>query len=656
MHNASATNEKRKKSFVGDDEGEKAKDRNPCKDGRRGKHFLARARAPVLRFFANEKAPPQRQRESTRDEQMPQERSQHIGQYVTMEEENNNNNNDHQHHPSSSTEQQLVAAVRARDRLAVVEALSGAPATFNINVVVVVQEDDENDGEQPTPLHTAAWNGDLEIVHILLDSRHHYGVNTEARDRKGKTPLQLACAEGHLPVARALLDHGADLETTDAERTTPLMWACFRQHRDVALFLIKRGACIGFQDYYGSTALHYICDRGDHDHSTVVEKLLEKGADVNAACDEKLGTPLHCAANMGKVESMRLLLANGSDWNAKDIESITPLHEAVGNNHLEAVRLLLDCGADIEAKEVLGLTPLHVVNSLEVTEELLRRGANIFERAFYDLTPFESANNISISQRILRHYRDLIVETHGRLSIHAILKEAKYVKVIEELEEDGDGGDEEENEENEDVILRVTMVSLPLGKIHIEMMLDSLLQVLLSQDPDMIRAQDTHRLTPLHIACQDAENTPIEVLRWLVEQNLSTLHYGDSFGRLPLHLACRQARAPLETVQFLVEQGGVGTLCARDHEGALPLHLMMSRVSDTTDPAADNTADDELSPKIDGVEYLVKEYPRSVVTPNNNGEWPIMLACQSSAPEDVLFILMRAYPPSIAYMYEHYNT
>jgi len=172
------------------------------------------------------------------------------------------NSSDHHQYPSSP-EEQLIAAVCARDYRAVLQALLCAPIV-NINV----SQDAEH---QRSPLHTAAWNGDLLIVLILLDSRH--GVDIEARDRNGNTPLQIAAYKGHTEVAKALMDQGADIETMDnVWERTPLQSACDQQKLEVAFMLMDKGASIDPDD---REALYRAC-KDEPDHWKLVKVLANR--------------------------------------------------------------------------------------------------------------------------------------------------------------------------------------------------------------------------------------------------------------------------------------------------------------------------------------------------------------------------------------------
>jgi ankyrin repeat protein len=71
-------------------------------------------------------------------------------------------------------------------------------------------------------------------------------------------------------------------------------------------------------------------------------------------------TPLHIAAAVGNVETLRILLDAGADINARDTDiAATPLHVAIGFGQADAGRLLVERGADISARNADGATILH---------------------------------------------------------------------------------------------------------------------------------------------------------------------------------------------------------------------------------------------------------------------------------------------------------
>jgi ankyrin repeat protein len=59
------------------------------------------------------------------------------------------------------------------------------------------------------------------------------GFDPKGSDYDGRTPLHLACEEGHLEVVKYLVSVGADINCQDRWGTTPMRGALTSHHRGI---------------------------------------------------------------------------------------------------------------------------------------------------------------------------------------------------------------------------------------------------------------------------------------------------------------------------------------------------------------------------------------------------------------------------------------
>ncbi len=119
----------------------------------------------------------------------------------------------------------------------------------------------------------------------------------------------------------------------------------------LARALVEHGADVNAPDYRGFTLLHKAAMAK---HIATVRYLLEHGAAPNPENDEGR-VPL----DWSNSEIAELLLSHGADVNHKDASGDTPLVGAVLRNNVPLVTTLLTAHPDINARNNVGTTSLH---------------------------------------------------------------------------------------------------------------------------------------------------------------------------------------------------------------------------------------------------------------------------------------------------------
>ncbi|XP_043351549.1 ankyrin repeat domain-containing protein 26-like isoform X31 [Dermochelys coriacea] len=196
-------------------------------------------------------------------------------------------------------------------------------------------------------LHRAAAGGDLGRLQQLLKKN-----DINQLDKENRTPLHLACANGHLDVVTYLVDNKCKLNLCDNDNRSPLMKAVQCQQEKCATMLLEHGADPNPVDVNSNTALHLAAQTAN---ISLAVLLLEYNAHIEAQNKEGY-TPLTIAITENHQEMVEFLLRKGADVHARDTSKRTPLMIAASGGELNLIKVLLQYGADVSHKDINGWT------------------------------------------------------------------------------------------------------------------------------------------------------------------------------------------------------------------------------------------------------------------------------------------------------------
>ena len=140
-----------------------------------------------------------------------------------------------------------------------------------------------------SPLHIAAWFGDIQIARVLLDQ----GASVDVVDDLQRTPLHFAAFEGHTDMINFLHQVGSAPNALDIEQASPSNYAAQEGHVDAFLALIKCGADLRIVDCFRTSALHHMA------YSDILHRIFNHTAtlcELGPASEDSSGESVLCAA------------------------------------------------------------------------------------------------------------------------------------------------------------------------------------------------------------------------------------------------------------------------------------------------------------------------------------------------------------------------
>ncbi len=194
-----------------------------------------------------------------------------------------------------------------------------------------------------SPLHDAAWRGDVAALQRLIGQR----AALEARDAHGRTALHGATFARRHEAIRALAAAGADLGALEADRYDAVTIAAVAGDEATLALLLALGASAKLiTSRYDGTALIAAAHLG---HDGVVRQLIVAGAPLDHVNN------LHWTALIEAIvlgdgglrhqACVAALLKAGASTKLADRGGRTPLHLAEQRGYAAMVKMLREAGA-----------------------------------------------------------------------------------------------------------------------------------------------------------------------------------------------------------------------------------------------------------------------------------------------------------------------
>ncbi|ROT61622.1 putative serine/threonine-protein phosphatase 6 regulatory ankyrin repeat subunit B isoform X3 [Penaeus vannamei] len=429
----------------------------------------------------------------------------------------------------------------------------------------IILKDDNDDNDSNTGDSSPFC---LATIMLLLTEMLHFAPHDKiqqlmnAQTATGRSPLLNASDHGHEGIVTTLLDHQARVDVFDHEGKAALHLAAEHGYRLVCDALLQHKAFVNARSMTGLTALHLAAMRG---FKGLVQILITHHAAQKEALTLPLRlhpppspplspfqskqTPLHLAAEAGKLEVCDTLLQLGADTNATTDGGQKAIHLAAMNNYSEVVKLFLKTSPDlVTTADKDGNTCAHIAalkGSVDVLRELMRhnRGVVINGRnRVGDSTPLHLAaegGHAKLVKFLIENGASPKAENGAGFTAVHIAARYGHIQVLDTL--------------REVTSLRIISKKLGLYALHIAAHYgqSEIVRELLSHIPATIKSEPPilsggrpflpdlgaeADLTPLHLAAHQGNEGVVRILFNIpgVQPDVSSRLN----GYIPLHLAC----------------------------------------------------------------------------------------------------------------------
>ncbi|GFV15640.1 ankyrin-3, partial [Trichonephila clavipes] len=442
-----------------------------------------------------------------------------------------------------------------------------------------------------TALHYAArYNDGTEVVSYLLENAKDCINN---KDKNGHTAVYYAAQQGNWDIVdRILTEKVASVEGLDAEKL--LFHYTYKGSLDIIKNIVKKEKInvTAIKDNHDNTLLHIAAQKG---HLTVVEFLLEKGADVGVT-NNSGKRPISYAAEGNHWNIVESLLRKKAEFNHLSVpQKFSLLNHSAQNAHWEIVKLFMeDNGRDyyfgrLSDQQRVGLL-CYLIRSkdLDIAEFLIARGTEVNNSDEHGKKPIHYAaenGHWRVVELLLRKRADLNdLNKKQKLSLLCYSAQNFQWDVVKMFMKDNTP--KNNNSVSVNWLLDITGLSMSRSYyfdcINDQQRMYFLYYLISSGSSDIIRffiekliekkkisgvnTPNNCGKTFLHLAAQDGK---LDIAQYLVDEKGANINAATNRGLTPLHLAARNGHS--EIVKYFVDKGA--DLTVKNTDGRTPKDL-----------------------------------------------------------------------------------
>jgi ankyrin repeat protein len=249
------------------------------------------------------------------------------------------------------------------------------------------------------PITIASSQNNFELVRMLTEA----GANIDIAEKNSNNALTIAFENQNEEIINYLLDNGADSKNDylDKDGESILFYAAHLGDLDILSKVVKRGANLNIRNVRQQTAalqmimgissdrnevLKFLVDNGaemngynaiyfftDNNNDDFLFYLIDKGLDINCTADGHWSALMYAVRN-GNIERVDRMLEKGVNVNYQsELDKSTAIMIAAMCGETEIVKLLLAAGADVTARDAGGR------NALDYAQDPYEFADHVFE-------------------------------------------------------------------------------------------------------------------------------------------------------------------------------------------------------------------------------------------------------------------------------------